>query len=134
MNIDKLPLFKAMTRHMTWLNQRQTVLARNVANLDTPGYRPKDVPRPDFSQLVNRTSAALKPVATNESHIQGVRPQGPFRAEETKSRDSVSLSGNAVTLEDQLLKVSETAMEYEASTTLYNKHASMIRQALGRQR
>jgi flagellar basal body rod protein FlgB len=39
-----------------------------------------------------------------------------------------------VSLDEELMKVSETVMEYNLSTTLYNKHLSMIRQALGRQR
>ena len=49
MNLGNLNVFSAATVKMGWLNQRQTVLAQNIANADTPNYRAKDLKAPTFS-------------------------------------------------------------------------------------
>lgn len=43
MNLKSMPLFGLMGRRMAWLTQRQMVLSQNIANADTPGYKPKDL-------------------------------------------------------------------------------------------
>lgn len=138
MDVNKIPLLAALTRHMTWLTQRQTVLSQNIANMDTPGYRPRDVARPDFKAFLARESRAaggdLRPAVTDPAHLALARASGAFPVRDERRPAEVTLDGNAVSMEEELMKVSETAMEYDLSTSLYNKHVSMIRQALGRQR
>src|SRR5579862_3870097 len=71
MDIRSIPLFEAITRRMAWLTDRQTVLAENVANANTPGYLEKDLKEPDFRGVLARAggSSILQIAATQPGHI-----------------------------------------------------------------
>lgn len=129
MDLDKIPLFKAMSQRMAWLNERQSVLAQNVANADTPNYRPRDLKAPSFSELVGGKSARLQLAATQPNHITGSGAASQFR-QETDRNVELSPSGNGVSLEDQMMKVSSTATDYQLTTTLYKQHIAMLKTAL----
>ena len=47
-------LFKLLSARMTWLGQREVVLGQNIANADTPDFRPHDLRERDFARLVGR--------------------------------------------------------------------------------
>ncbi|MBM3511367.1 MAG: hypothetical protein FJX61_14700 [Alphaproteobacteria bacterium] len=53
MNLQKVPILSMLTKKMSWLNERQRVLAQNIANADTPGYRPSDLKNVDFARQVS---------------------------------------------------------------------------------
>jgi len=53
MDIGHIPLFAAFSKRMAWLTARQTVLAENVANANTPGYMAKDLKELDFKNRIN---------------------------------------------------------------------------------
>ncbi|HEU0069876.1 MAG TPA: flagellar basal body rod protein FlgB [Alphaproteobacteria bacterium] len=140
MDFTKIPLFSAMNRRMTWLGQRQELLAQNIANADTPGYVAQDFKAQDFSDVLKSAgangSAPLRMAATASGHIgfvaQGSGADGrPPRAEKTPGPEKL-LSGNAVTLEEEMMKTAQTAMDFQLTTNLYKKHISMIKTALGR--
>lgn len=134
MDLRKLPLFAMMSKRMAWLADRQQVLARNIANADTPGYEPRDLVPLGFKELAQTSLAGFRPTVTHPAHIAGSPGTRNKGFAETVQKDPVetTLSGNAVVLEEQLMKASQTAMDYEATTNLYRKHVSMIKDALGR--
>ena len=144
MDFNKIPLFQMVTNKMDWLGQRQRVLARNIANANTPGYKPQDIKRPDFAEAVRRTAtsataAVERPIGlkvTNVAHMPAIpapeddlgkfdvdHPDGPKRP-----------NGNTVVMESELSKVSKTAMDYELMTSVYRKYVGMFKTALGRGR
>ena len=130
MDLRNIPLFGAMTRRMDWLSQRQKVLAQNLANSDTPAYRPSDLKPVSFASQLNRK---LKMAGTAPSHItEGTVKSGTFGDEKQKTVYEEAPAGNAVNLEEQMVKVAETQMDYETMTTLYQKSVGMIRIALGK--
>ncbi len=132
MNLNKLPLFEMMTRRMSWLNQRQEVLAHNIANSDTPEFVPQDLEPMDFRRTLNRVQPVM-PERTDPVHLVGTRPMPkPFHEEAQRERYETAPAGNAVVLEEQLIKVTETQMQYQLVTNLYRKHVGMIKTALGR--
>ena len=132
MDFNKIPLFSAMSRRMTWLGQRQELLAQNIANADTPGYTAQDLKPQNFSDVFKSSSGApLQMASTSGGHIGGVKDNGKGRTEKAPDPEK-PLSGNAVTLEDQMMKTSQTAMDFQLTTNLYKKHISMIKTALGR--
>ena len=131
MDLDKLPLFKAMVRRMQWLSERQQVLAQNVANADTPNYRARDLKAPSFAELVGRSQAQVSLVTTNPNHLSGTRPPTAFKTEADNSGE-ISPSGNNVSLEDQMLKVSGAAGDYQLTTSLYKQHLAMLKTVLGK--
>lgn len=133
MNLNKIPLFAMLTERMTWLNQRQQVLADNIANADTPGYKPKDVEPVDFEKLAQNATRKIALASTNSRHlVSAARATGPFRVSDQQDNYEMTPSGNAVVLEEQLMKVSQTVMDHRITAGLYAKHMGMIRMALGR--
>jgi flagellar basal-body rod protein FlgB len=146
MDFSKINLFKALTRKMAWLSDRQQVLAQNVAQANTPGYRAQDIKPADFRDVLGQAAAgaggtvaaqAGRPMTlavTNAAHVTGTRP-GPTMAAEFQTKDREApgrISGNDVVLEKELAKVGQTAMDYELTTNLYRRHVAMFRLALGR--
>ena len=131
MDLRNIPLFGAMTRRMDWLSQRQRILSQNVANSDTPGYRPSDLKPVNFADQFNK----LKMAGTSSVHItEGTVKNGAFGNEKQKTVYEEAPAGNAVNLEEQMVKVADTQMDYETMTTLYQRSIGMIRTALGKGR
>lgn len=129
----KLSLFDAIGRKMSWLTQRQTVIAENIANADTPNYAPQDMKESAFARLLRRSTAPVAPVATDGAHLPGtLAGRGEFKSDEDSRPYETAPDGNAVVVEEQLIKVAETQMDYQLMSNLYRKHLSMIRTALGR--
>ncbi|OAB58008.1 hypothetical protein AY599_12045 [Leptolyngbya valderiana BDU 20041] len=127
-------LFDVIARKMDWLSQRQRVLADNVANADTPDYAPQDLKEGPFERLVRGKLAVLEPRRTDAEHLTAASgaAQGEARAFEPRDRYETAPSGNAVVLEEQLVKVQQTQLDYQTMTNLYSKHLRMFSMALGR--
>jgi|SRR5690348_10786464 flagellar basal-body rod protein FlgB len=133
MDIGHIPLFAAFSKRMAWLTQRQTVLAENVANANTPGYLAKDLQPLDFKSLVSNpngaSNGALRLAADQPGHIAPATANNA--AAVVQRPDDRSLSGNGVSLESQMMKVSTNATEYALVTTLYKQNITMIKAVLG---
>ncbi len=131
MDLRNIPIFGAISRRMTWLNERQNVLAQNLANSDTPGYRPRDLKPVNFAdQLAGHQR--LKLAVTAPSHkTESGGTDGPHRDERQKTVYEESPNANAVNVEEQMLKVAEARIDYETMTTLYKKHVDMVKTVLG---
>ncbi|MCW5750092.1 MAG: flagellar basal body rod protein FlgB [Alphaproteobacteria bacterium] len=135
MDLDRMPIFSALTRRMDWLSERQRVIAQNIANADTPGYRPQELKPLSFRELVAREGAPggrMAPVQTSEGHIKGGATQVRHRVETQRQTYETAPSGNAVVLEEQLVKMAETQLEFSTAANLYRKHVGLLKLALGR--
>ena len=132
MNLHNLDVFRLSSQKMGWLNERQSVLAQNIANSDTPGYKAKDLRMPDFSSMLNSEKGI--PVAkTAKGHLMGTVARSDFRIVNEKSRNvyEVNPNENAVVMEEQLMKVNDSNMNYKLVTNIYRKNLSMFKIALG---
>ncbi len=115
-------------RRLAWLDARQRLLAHNVANADTPGFRPSDaVP---FHALLARNRAAATMVATDGRHI---RPTGAaaIAAQERRVAERTP-NGNAVSLDEQAVRIAETDQAHALAMGLHRKYIGLFRMALGR--
>ncbi|MFC0408515.1 flagellar basal body rod protein FlgB [Roseomonas elaeocarpi] len=114
-------------QRLRWLDRRQSVLAQNIANADTPHYRARDV-TPFAEVLAGTAGPAL--AATQAGHIQ---PSGAGQGRVVSDRRATEEApdGNAVSLEDQALKVAETDTAHQLATGLRNSWMGMFRTALG---
>jgi flagellar basal-body rod protein FlgB len=135
MALDNLPLFAALKGKMQWHQARQTVLAQNVANADTPGYEGQDLT--PFKVEANTKVSLYTPVGmsrTNANHIQGtINPDsGSEFGIQSKSGWEVTPEGNGVVLEEQMMKVTENAFEYQVASTLYSRSLGILKTALGK--
>lgn len=127
----KLSIFGAIAKRMDWLGQRQRVLADNIANSDTPNFAPRDLNEKQFKRLLAKRLRPVDPRATHAGHMQGtVVRDGPAKPVPQRDPYEASPAGNAVVLEEQLIKVAKTQGDYQLMTNLYRKHMDLFRIAL----
>lgn|SRR5690606_35737481 len=133
----KAALFQLISARMSWLSQRQVVLNQNIANADTPDYRPRDLREADFKRLVEGVAARpdrLAMARTDGTHLDGVRvARLGLAGRAQRVVYEVAPDGNAVVLEEQTAKAAETALAYQLTSNLYRKYLGMVRSALGHQ-
>ena len=130
MSFADIPLFSMLQQKMSFLTDRQAVLARNIANSSTPGYVPQDLRANDFAIALSQSANAGGLSVTSARHIQ---PRGAsamsYRSIAAPDSQS-SPDGNAVVVEQQMMKVAETQMQYAEASGLYKKMTAMWRTAL----
>ena len=135
MNLPDIPLLSMLRTRMSWLNQRQDVLTQNVANADTPGYVAHDLKALDFSQALRQAASPMKSagqlMVTDPRHIAG-QPMAASDFEDMSVNDSeANPNGNTVSLEQEMIKVSDTQAQFQAATNLYAKAMTMMKTAIG---
>ena len=130
MPVTDLPLFSMLKTRMYWLNERQKVLAENVANADTPGFRGHDLKQLDFHEAL-RATGDVRLATTSPGHIAGSTGTSQFPMDNRGGFETTP-RGNAVVLEDEMMKVAQTQMDYQAATALYSRSLGLIKTALGR--
>ena len=130
MGFGDIPLLSMLKSRLGYLSQRETLIAQNVANADTPGYAPKDL-KP-FTLPDGKAAGGMalaQPTRTNAAHLAGFT--GAAAASEWKTvvgADSEStMDGNKVVLEDQMSKMTQARMDYEAAIGFYQKSLEMLR-------
>lgn len=145
MTTENLGLMQAITQKMGWNEQRQKVIAENIANADTPGYRPNDLVRADFKNLLEQSTSGLalsngssqvNMAATDSAHFDpsgsGLAGSARDAAEKAQRKTyEVAPAGNAVIMEEQLLKMNETVMDHRMMSNLYQRNIKMLKLALG---
>jgi flagellar basal-body rod protein FlgB len=129
------PLFQLLSARMGWLSQRQAILAQNIANADTPDYRPRDLREHGFLRLAKEFAGRptrLTIARTVESHLNGgASARIGLRGEEQPYPYETSPDGNAVVLEEQTAKAGKTALDHQLASNVYKKYVGMIKIALG---
>jgi len=111
-----LPGLDRLSQHLHYLGERQRVLAGNLANIDTPGYRAKDLA---FTEELERAAG----------HNQGTLR---YETEETTRDDEVpDQDGNTVSLETQIARMDETTLRYRSLAELLSRRIGMLRYAAG---
>lgn len=130
--LGDLPLLAAIKGRMQYHQTRQKLLAENVANSDSPGYKPRDLKPFDIMLAAQRASntGSVGPARTDPAHIGG------SGSDSTGSRraglSETTPSGNSVILEDEMLKMAQNNSDYAMATTLYGKSLSYLKMALGK--
>jgi flagellar basal-body rod protein FlgB len=126
--ITDLPLLSQIRGRLTWLDERQRVIAENVANADTPGYVGRDLSQPTDFAAALRDGGGLRMTRTSAMHIAPAGPTARFEAREAPDSET-TLDGNSVVVEEQMLKMAESRMAYDAAIGLYQKSMQMLRMA-----
>ncbi len=125
----QIGLFALADRRLAWLGARQNVLGQNVANADTPGWKARDL-RPFADVLAShRSPDAGSVVTTNPLHMQGT---ALGEAAGQILRGEQAPDGNAVALDEQMVKIADTDSAHEMVSAIYQKYLGMFRMALGR--
>lgn len=130
-SITDLPLFTMLRTRMHWHQERQRLLAENVANADTQNYRPRDLAPLQFDRL--RPNVAAGGLArTASAHIAAIGGSSSQFEASKLGGNEVRPTGNAVNLEDEMVKVAANQMDYQAATTLYVRSLGLIKTAIGK--
>jgi flagellar basal-body rod protein FlgB len=129
MDLTQLGLMNGIASKMSWLVQRQGVIAENISNADTPGYLAKDISPFNFKNTMKR----LMPTTTSSAHLSPVSLGGADDAQEAAERTGfeVKPDGNIVSREHEIMKASSTASDYQLVTNIYQKTVGMIKTAIG---
>ena len=127
MPITDIPILSMLRTRMAWHQERQRVLAENVANADTPNYRPRDLAAPNFEEAL---AGPLALARTEPDHIGGIGGGSHF-ADDRRLKYEVRPGGNAVNHEDEMMKVASNQMDFDAVTDLYSRSLALIKVAVG---
>ena len=131
MAITDLPLFSMLRTRMHWHQERQRLLAENVSNADTPQYRPRDLAPPQFDRRAPAATVGL--TRTEGAHIAAAATTGSSQFQAARFGGyEARPTGNAVTLEDEMIKVAGNQMDYQAVTTLYQRSLGLLKTAMGK--
>lgn len=133
MSLSSMSIFTMAQSKMSWLGKRQTVLAQNIANADTPHYRAKDLRALDFNEVMRaRHTERMAMARTDDKHLASAAKASEYRV--THASDSeiyeINPSGNAVILEEQMIKLSENNTQYQMAANIYQKQLTMLRLAV----
>ena len=135
MAIADIPILSMLRARLDWSQGRQRVLAENVANSDTPRFHARDLAPLTFDESPLAASGGLTPVSltrTETGHIEGVGlSQSPFRNGSSRTFE-VRPTGNAVNLEEEMMKVAANQMDFQTATALYTRSLALIKTALGK--
>lgn len=135
MAITDLPTLSTLRAKMQWHQERQRVLAENIANSDTPNFRPRDLVEPTFGKNGSPPPGAamgtLPMARTSATHMAAIGG-GPSFPQNRNGGYETRPAGNAVNLEDQMLKVSQNQMDYAAATSLYSRSLNLLKTAIGK--
>jgi flagellar basal-body rod protein FlgB len=128
MDANHIGLFDLAEQRLAWANQRQALLAENIANVNTPGYKPHDI-QAFATKLAQAQSIA--PARTQPNHLAGTT--APAAPNEVVDRTHLhSADGNAVSLDEQLVKLADTETAHSLVTSIYRAYLGMFNTALGR--
>ncbi len=121
-------LMNMLIQKMSYLNQKQAMLAENVANQDTPNYKALDMKPFNFGDALRQASVGM--AVTDPRHIVPASMAG-VNAQTFASKTGENLpSGNTVDIEDQMMEVSKTAGDYQATTSMYRKVMGLLKIAI----
>jgi flagellar basal-body rod protein FlgB len=125
---EKLEVFQmsqAMARQATL---RETAIATNIANADTPGYQSRTVA--SFGDTY-RAERAPPMRATRSGHI-GADGAYQIAVAEDRDADTASPDGNGVSIEDEMVKAVDVKREHDLALAIYKSSLTVLRASLGR--
>lgn len=130
MDLANTPFFGLLRTRLDQLSQRQQLIAENIANASTPGYRPRDIDTSGFERMV-ASSAGGRGLAMTRTHAGHMTGAGGGGASPiiTREDSETTIDGNAVVLEDQMARAAETRMAFETGIALYQKGLELVRMA-----
>jgi flagellar basal-body rod protein FlgB len=136
--LSGIDLFQVAGDRMRYLTERQTVIARNIANADTPGYKAQDLA--PFTPVIATSgansaggSSPLVLVQTNPAHLP--LDQDTVSSQQTVDSDAnyggEKPDGNTVSVEEQMVKSADLANSFAMASTVYAKSVSIMKMAIG---
>ncbi len=119
--MEPVHLFNLASRKSQWLSVRQSAIAENIANVDTPRFKARDVQ--PFHDVMDKTRLAM--TATQSGHLDLTRNPRP---DKLKPADTwkTTVSGNSVSTEQELMKAGEVSRDFALTTSIVKSFHRMI--------
>lgn len=124
--IEIMRIAQSMAKHAS---ARQTLVAENIANADTPGYRARDLP--SFTESYRAQANPTELRATRDGHVAGL-DQGPGGFRAIVAGAEPSPNGNTVSLESEMVKSADVRHQHDMALAVYKTSLDIMRSALGR--
>lgn len=129
--IEKLDILRMAQGLAAYSADRQAVVARNVANADTPGYRAQDLQ--SFNEIYQADTVNVPMRQTRETHLAGLQ-DGPGTAMMIDAGGQTSPNGNSVSLETEMVRAVEVKRGHDMALAVYKTSLDLLRTSLGRGR
>ena len=125
---EKLELTRMAQALAAQSGARMAVIAQNVANADTPGYKAQDLP--SFAETYAADPGQMR--ATRPGHLTAAATALTPRPEQVKGH--AAPNGNTVSLEAEMVKSVEARQNHDMALAIYRATSDVIRASLGRPR
>jgi flagellar basal-body rod protein FlgB len=132
--VTDLPILSMLRTKMQWHQARQKLIAENVANADMAGFKPRDLTAPRFDAATGELAqgSGVSLAVTSSTHIAVAGSEGPGADPRRVKSFEVSPSGNAVNLEEEMLKAGDNQSDYQLAASLYQKSLDALKIAVGK--
>ena len=106
--------------------QRQKVIAQNIANADTPGYKAQDLANPDFRTVLQNRAREQSLKRTHPGHFSDPAGTENYRTVVNPFKET-SPNGNSVILDQQLLMMNDVVADHRLASRIYSKYRELNR-------
>ncbi len=121
---EVMRMAQGMARHAA---ARQVVIAENIAQSDTPGYRARDLP--EFGKV----HAQARPMsATRPGHLGAGAQHQTLSAVIDRTAPARAPNGNTVSLEREMVRTAQNRQSHDMALAVYSSARGILRTALGR--
>lgn len=127
----EIGLMKLASALATHANKRQSLIAENMANADTPGYQARDLE--SFSSAIAQSGSSPKAMrATRAEHFGYSDGDAQFAVVKTAAFGAETPNGNTVSLDDQMMRSAALQVDHDLALGVYKKSLQILRLSLGR--
>jgi flagellar basal-body rod protein FlgB len=132
--LEGINLFRLAGGRMQYLAERQSIIARNVANADTPGYVSRDLTPFDPASILTHVSrdgggSALSLARTCTDHLGGATSVAATGVAITGGYGEKP-DGNAVSIEEQMVKSADNANAFALVSAAYAKSIAIMKMSI----
>jgi flagellar basal-body rod protein FlgB len=133
--MEPIQIFQLASKQAQWLSVRESVVSGNIANVNTPGYKLKDVT--PFAEVMRETGSStagkqLSMISTNPAHFGKTDAASSEIYETDDSSIKITSNGNNVAIADEMMKSSEIRQDYDLNTGLVKSLNRMMLMAVRR--
>lgn len=113
-------------RSLDYHSSRHNVLASNIANANTPGFRPRELLRVEAEEFASK----LPLVRTEQEHFNTTGLEAVHDQTVVQDDSNIGgLDGNNVSLEREMSKLEANDLRYQGAAKLVSRHLGMLRYA-----
>jgi flagellar basal-body rod protein FlgB len=124
--VSDVYLYKLAAQRIGYLSTRQSLIASNVANANTPSFKAQDL-KP-FAATLEETALTMS--VTNPAHITPTAQEIDAPRPSDEDATDATVSGNSVDMESEMVKLGEVSRDYSEATGIQKIFHQMFNQAI----